>query len=375
MRIAYAGRGLSGIGGAARYAGELLRAWAAVAPGHAFGVVTPGARLPTALALPANVACVPTSAAPALIWETWHLPRAVRTWAPDVLVCPKTLVPAGLPSGLRVVSVLLDLLYFPIRGVYLHEYKWRDVVYMRLALKRALARADVIVCISECTRRDAREVLGLGDDRLRTVPLGVRPPDPAALTPAAVDAVRRRHGLDAPYLFYAGSLSPRKNIPLLLRALQALGARIPHRLVVTAGKSWRDRAVFDTVRQLGLDDRFVRLGAVDEADLAALYAGADAFVFPSLYEGFGLPVLEAMACGCPVICSNASALPEAAGDAALLVDPADVEAWSAAILRVVGDVAYAATLRARGTARAAALTWERCARGFENVVAEWGDAR
>lgn len=193
-------------------------------------------------------------------------------------------------------------------------------------------------------------------------------PKAEAVAAERVAAVRARYQLGSPYVFYAGSLSPRKNMVRGVRAFARLAKDFPHDLVVTAGKSWRDREVEDEVDRCGLRGRFRRLGAVAEEDLPALYAGADVFFFPSLYEGFGLPVLEAMACGCPVVAANTSSIPEAADGAALLVDPCDVEAMADALGRMLMENKLAAKHRELGYRRAAACSWDRTVRALLNVM-------
>ncbi len=302
-------------------------------------------------------------------WERVALPRAVRAHPPDVLFAPKTLLPPGVPADVRTLSLVLDLLYFPLRGDYLHEYQWRDIAYNRLFFRASCRRATAVACISEHTRNDLMSVCpDLPPGKVHVVPLGVDLPGPEAVSAARAEDVRARHHLDNPYVFHAGSLSPRKNMVRGVRAWARLADKIPHDLVVTAGKSWRDSDVEAEVDRCGLRGRFRRLGAVPEADMPALYAGADVFFFPSLYEGFGLPVLEAMACGCPVVASNTTAIPEAAGEAALLVDPEDEAAMAGALLRVLTEPTLADGLRAAGRRRASECTWDRTVRSLLDVI-------
>jgi len=164
-----------------------------------------------------------------------------------------------------------------------------------------------------------------------------------------------------PYLLTVGTLQPRKNVEGVVQAFEALARDgAPHQLVVAGARGWRDEALAAKLRRSPAAARVRATGHVDDATLVALYRGAAAFVFPSRGEGFGLPPLEAMACGAPVVCSDRTSLPEVVGDAALLVDPDDAAAVAAA-LREALEPARADELRARGFARAAQFTWERCA--------------
>lgn len=188
-----------------------------------------------------------------------------------------------------------------------------------------------------------------------------------------IEPILRRHGINFPYVLYVGSTEPRKNLVRLLDAFARLRlATCTWHLVIVGARDWTARRIVHAVERLQLRDAVHFTGLVQEDDLPGLYCGADLFVFPSLLEGFGLPVIEAMACGTPVVTSTSSSLPEVAGDAAVLVDPYDPAAIAHAMLRVLEDRALALELRARGMARARQFTWEQAARRitavYEKVV-------
>jgi glycosyltransferase involved in cell wall biosynthesis len=185
--------------------------------------------------------------------------------------------------------------------------------------------------------------------------------------PATLAAVRARYGLgDAPFVLAVGTLQPRKNYVRLIQAFAAISNLQPLtsnlHLVIAGGKGWRYDAIFAEVEKLGLRDRVLFPGFVADADLPALYSAARVLAYPSIYEGFGLPMLEAMACGTPVVTSTASCMPEVAGDAALLVPPTDVDALAAALDRALTDEALRADLIAKGRARARQFSWAKSAR-------------
>jgi glycosyltransferase involved in cell wall biosynthesis len=196
------------------------------------------------------------------------------------------------------------------------------------------------------------------------VPLGVSDGFQPLPRDRARSLVAGHHGLAQPYLLHLGTLEPRKNLPLLIDACAPLwhGGSLTHRLVLAGAPGWGAAAVEQAIARHGVARWVVRPGTVPDSHLPALYRAADAVLLPSLGEGFGLPLLEAMACGVPVIAADAGALPEVAGDAGLLVDPRDPPAWAAAIARLLADQDLAARLRLAGPARAAEFTWERCAR-------------
>lgn len=176
-----------------------------------------------------------------------------------------------------------------------------------------------------------------------------------------VEAVREKYGIDKPYILFAGTIEPRKNLVTLLRAFAPLTKDFPHLLVLAGARGWFSEPVFAEVERLGLKERIAFTEYVPEEDLPALMSGADVFVYPSLGEGFGLPPLEAMACGTPVICSNAPALPEVVGEDAITVLPTEVEAWTEAMRQVLSDADLRAKLREKGLKRAQKFSWERTA--------------
>jgi glycosyltransferase involved in cell wall biosynthesis len=238
------------------------------------------------------------------------------------------------------------------------------------SVPRSIARADVLLADSESTRRDLIELLRVPEDRVFVVYAGVearfRPePDPD-------DAARRqRYALERPYILSVGTLQPRKNYRRLIQAFHRLAQEygVSHDLVIAGGKGWLYDDVYATIDALRLEGRVRVLGFVDDDDLPALYRGADAFAFPSLYEGFGIPVLEAMGCGTPVVTSNVSSLPEVAGDAALQVPPDDVDALADALWRSISDTALRQVHRTRGFEQVARFTWRRAAEDLLGVYA------
>jgi len=268
-----------------------------------------------------------------------------------------------LPRFRRVKTVftLHDLAF----RIHPETHKTLNRVYLNAAMPRFLQAADAIIAVSEWTKRDAVRLMGIAADRITVIHEGVHQrfrPQPED----RIAAVRQAYGLPAHYILYVGTIEPRKNLNVLLDAYASLlnrGAIDDHtRLVIVGKKGWLYQPFFDRLRALGLEQQVLFPGYVADDDLPALYAAADVFVFPSVFEGFGLPVLEAMACGTPVICSNASSLPEVAGDAAILVEPADSAGFGAAVQRVLEDAGVRQRLAALGMAQAQRFTWENTAR-------------
>ncbi|MFN0119221.1 MAG: glycosyltransferase family 4 protein [Blastocatellia bacterium] len=232
-------------------------------------------------------------------------------------------------------------------------------------------RATRIIAPSEFTRRETIEHLGVSEDKIQVIPEAarthMRPLAPAECAPAL-----EKYGISAPYLLYVGTIEPRKNLLTLLRAYDDLLRSTPHRpqLVLAGGRGWLCESVFDLVRELKLDDQVKFTGYVDDADLPALYSGCEIFLYPSLYEGFGLPPLEAMACGAPVITSNTSSIPEVVGDAGQLLGPNDGAGLTATMAKWLDDPAARRHYREAGLKRAALFSWERAARETQTLYHE-----
>ncbi|MFL5766417.1 MAG: glycosyltransferase family 4 protein [Actinomycetota bacterium] len=303
-----------------------------------------------------------------------RVPRVEWLASFDVLFAPNFIAP---PTGRPFVVTIHDIAFalFPETATHLSP-RWHA------GFRRGLERAGRILVPSAATRDDLVERFHVVTERIQVVPLGVEPA--ADATEENVGAVRRRHGLDGPYVLFVGGVERRKNLPALVRAFAGLPQDLGVSLVLAGGGVARDpgasRDLDAVVRSLPerVRDRVVRTGYVSEEDKAALLAGAEALVYPSTYEGFGFPVLEAMAAGTPVVTSDRSSLPEIAGQAALLVDPVSADAIADGIERVLTDAELRSRLREAGAERARSFTWDRTARETAEVlhaVAAEGAAR
>jgi alpha-1,3-rhamnosyl/mannosyltransferase len=246
-----------------------------------------------------------------------------------------------------------------------------NVAADKLFAERILKRADGLIAVSEATRSDAMRILNLPAEKIRVIHHGVAEPF-FQVKPEDADAVRSRLGLARPYLLFVGTIEPRKNIGCLLNAYQALSpsTREEFDLVLAGPPGWGQNEILARLRNPAPGVRY--LGYVAEADLPGLFAGATAFVYPSLYEGFGFPVAQAMAAGTPVITSCVSALPEIAGGAALLIDPRSEAALRDAMEEILTSPARRAKSIELGRANARRFTWPECARQslrfFEEVA-------
>ncbi len=281
-----------------------------------------------------------------LWWEQQAWPRAARRAGADVLHSPYFAIPVRrrLPTVVTIHDLIPAILpaYRASRKVWL---------YTRLQML-ASRRADAIIVDSQHSKRDVLRLLLVPEDRVHVVYLGVDArfsPDRSGPSP-----------LPARYVFYIGGLDQRKNVPTLIRAFATVARERPDLVLAIAGAPGSDSALFPdlSAATAPLGDRVRMLGRVTDEEKLALYRHAELFVFPSLYEGFGLDPLEALACGCPVVSSDATSLPEIVGDAGLLADARSPEPLAQAMLAALADPE---PLRARGPARAAMFTWDQTA--------------
>ncbi len=261
-------------------------------------------------------------------------------------------------SRVRSVFTLHDLVF----RFYPEAHKPLNRWFLTLMMPRFLRAADAVIAVSESTKSDAMRLYGLDDAKIKVIYEGVNPqfcPAP----PETVSLVRRKYALPERFILSVGTIEPRKNLTSLLEAYRALRNQgIEHKLVIVGKKGWLYEGFFRRLTQLGLENEVIFPGYVPDEDLPGFYGGAELFAFPSLYEGFGLPVLEAMACGAPVVTSDTSSLPEVADEAAILIDPTGVEGLAHAMGTVLGSAELRDELRAKGRKQAAKFSWEKAAR-------------
>jgi glycosyltransferase involved in cell wall biosynthesis len=306
-------------------------------------------------------------------WEQAGIVRAGARESIDLLHCPYWSNPLWSPWP--TVVTVHDVIQFVLK-----EYAWRKIsrVYFGL-VSRAARRADAIITVSECSKRDIVKLLRVPPERIHVIGNAVDDDDFHPVRDAwLLASVRERYGIGSRFILYFGGFDLRKNVPRLIEAY----ARLPEHLrreyqLVVAGRYHNlGHPLFpdprETVRRLGLEGNVVFTGQIREQDKAPLFSAATVFAFPSLYEGFGIPVLEAMACGTPVLTSNLSALPEVAGDAGLLVDPYDTDGIAQGLVDLLDHQERREELARRGLERARRFTWrqvaEQTVRVYQSVV-------
>jgi glycosyltransferase involved in cell wall biosynthesis len=349
--------------GVSRYTEALVRELPSLAPEDTFVVFTSPGDIPTDRGFDPRTEWVPsrlpTDKPVARIgWEQTAGATIARRHHLDVIHAPVNVVPiiAGAP---RIVTIH-DLAFH----LYPEQYPGPKQRYLRVMTRLSVRRAARVIAVSNATRADVIRLYGADPARVVTVPNGVS----SEYQPLSADEVSRfRHqqGLDGPFILFVGTIQPRKNLETLLRAYARVGAETGWPLVIAGAAGWDYESVFATARELGLTggerDRVRFVGFIEPETLPHWYNAAGIVVYPSLYEGFGLPLLEAMACGTPVIGADASSLPEVVGEAGLLVPPKDVDALGRAMLTLTRSDELRDELRERGLRRATEFSWRRTA--------------
>ena len=352
-------------GGIGRYTRELLRALARADPYSHYRLFFASQHRPHALpplgpnfhvtALPFNDIWL------ARLWHRARAPLSVEwlTGPLDIFHSPDFTLPPTR-RGTRTLLTVHDLTFV------------RDPAsaapgllrYLTDVVPRSVARAQHVIAVSQATRTDLMELYNTPPEKISVIYEGVSDDFAPITDPAALAAVRAQYHLgDAPFILAVGTLQPRKNYTRLIQAFSSLVIRHPSvHLVIAGGPGWLSDSIFAEVERLRLPGRVLFPGFVTDADLPALYSAARALAYPSIYEGFGLPLLEAMACGTPVVTSTAACLPEIAGGAALLVSPTDVDALAHALDQLLSAETLRADLIAKGLARAREFTWAQAAK-------------
>jgi glycosyltransferase involved in cell wall biosynthesis len=356
-----ASRERAGIG---RYARELIRALSRVDQKNMYVLFVPRDAHEDLLRFDwaKNFSMVRAPLTERYLAALWHrarvpLPMEVFVGTIDVCYSPDFLLPPTFAK--RKLVTVHDLSYVRVPECFPQPL----LNYLNRAVPRSVARADMILADAASTQRDLIDVYRLPPEKIRVVYSGVDArfrPDVSEVSMQRVRELTR----GKPYLLSVSTIQPRKNYVRLIEAFARI-ASSELQFVVAGGKGWMYDQVFQTIEKLGLQERVILPDFIFDDDLPALYAGATLFVYPSLYEGFGLPVAEAMACGAPVVSSNASSLPEVGGDAVLYFDPRDVDAMVETIRRALSDESLRWDLRARGFAQAKKFSWEKAARELQ----------
>ncbi len=275
----------------------------------------------------------------------------------DLLHSPDFIPPFRRPYKSVITVHDLAFLLYP-------QFMTRESARYYGQIDHAVRSTDHIIAVSEATKQDLINLLGVPPDKITVIYEGCNPSYHPIERAEAAAFVRERFGLEANFIFFISTIEPRKNVPTLLRSYRWLKDHYqrPEKLVLAGSKGWLFEEVDRTIHELNLENDVVLIGRVRDSEVNYLYNAASMLVYPSFYEGFGLPPLEAMTCGTPVIVSNIKVMPEVVGDAALLIDPHDVEGLGAAMHRLLTDESLRRDLIAKGLKRAAHFSWEQAAR-------------
>ncbi|MCC6904729.1 MAG: glycosyltransferase family 4 protein [Anaerolineae bacterium] len=350
-------------GGIGRYVRELVSALAAVDPRNPYVLFAAGQRTEALPALPApNFAWRSSRINPnwfARIWHRAHLPLPVEWWTGDVALYHATdFTLPPVRRGTRTLLTVHDLSYARTPETAVASLRR----YLDRVVPQSAARADHILADSEATRQDLIALYAVPPEKISVLYCGVEPRFHPITDADILRRVRARYAIgDNPYILSVGTVQPRKNYARLAEAF----ARLEYtglKLVIAGGKGWLEDELYRVIEHSGIANRVLLTGFVADDDLPALYSGAELMAYPALYEGFGLPPLEAMACGVPVITSNTSSFPEVVGDAGLMIDPYSVNDLAAAIERVLTSPSLRTTLCQMGLARARLFDWQASAR-------------
>jgi len=299
------------------------------------------------------------------LWTHLRLSSEMALRPPDLLFVPSHVVPLIHPVHTIVTIHDLGYLHFP------SAHPWPQRIHLDLSTRWSTRAASQVLADSATTKADLVRYYGIDPQKITVAYPGIDESVGPVKDHSQIQATLRKHAISEDYFLFLGTIQPRKNIRRLVDAFAQVVARsaTPELQLVLAGKpGWLCEDLSEHIATLGLTDRVVFPGYVADEDKAPLLSGALGFLFPSLHEGFGLPVLEAQACGCPVVTSTTSSLPEVAGEGALLVDPQDVDAIAAAAIRLAGAPELREELRARGFANIERFSWQICAETVMRVV-------
>ncbi len=293
--------------------------------------------------------------------------RSTRHQRPDVLFVPAHVIPWPGTGPVASVFTAHDLGYLH----YPDKHPFLSGLYLDWSTRHSARVARRVIAVSKATAHDLMALNGVPESKIRVVYSGIEETLCPVADTARIDDLRRRLGIAGPFVLHVGSLQPRKNLVRLVEAFAQVMGEVDGLQLVMAGRlGWDYQPIFDRIEQLGLGDRVLLPGYVSDDDLSTLYSAAAVYAFPSLYEGFGFPALEAMACGTPVVCANTSSLPEIVGEAALMFPPTDVEGLAHALRRALTDDDLRQRLIARGFERVRQFTWQSAASATLDVLLE-----
>ncbi len=286
-----------------------------------------------------------------ILWEQLFLPFSLIKNKVDLYHATGFVLPFWKPKKITYIVTIADMTFF----THPQYHTWIKTVYFRVFIPPSLKKADAVLAISESTKKDIIAITKTDQEKIITTYLGV---DSYFVPQKKYQDVLKKYNIQQPYILFVGMLEPRKNIVGLLKAFSLVSDKKDHTLVIVGKKGWMYAEIFDLVKTLHLERYVLFTGYVSDEDLPAFYSGATCFVYPSFYEGFGIPIIEAMACGCPVITSNNSSLQEIAGEAAVLIDPKNVMQIAEAMQNLLKNKKEQKKRKNAGLRQAKRYKWE-----------------
>mgnify|MGYP001112395516 CR=1 FL=1 len=298
-----------------------------------------------------------------ILWDQIFIPFSALKARIDLLFSPKWTAP--LLSPCKTLMVVPDVGYY----LYPEFWKGRDVLYLKLMIPLYLRKATRVIVVSHTSKEDIIKFTGVDKSKIVAVYVAT---DifTGPLDLSFVEKVKAKYSLPSKFILHVGLIYPGKNVERLIQAFAKLTKKFSYKLVLVGGFKWKYTRIFDLIEKFNLKDKVIMTNWIPRSELPVFYKLADLFAFPSLYEGFGVPVLEAMAWGCPVVTSSTGAIPEIAGDAALIVNPRSVDEIYKAMVRVLEDGKLREELVSKGYARAKKFSWEKSARETLSVFTE-----
>ncbi len=305
------------------------------------------------------------------LWMQAELPLWLTQDKVDIFWGTQHILPLLMSRRIKAILTVHDLVHY----VFPETMKRRNFLINKYIIPPSIHRTDAVVAISNWTLSDVKKYLAPKNKIMEVVHQGVGRPIFPRNRVVAKEKIKEHYGLEGPFLLTVGTFEPRKNIAGLFKAFSLIADKIPHRLAVVGQKGWKNQNIISEIQESKIKDRIHLLGYVPDEILPDVYSAADVFVFPSLYEGFGFPPLEAMACAVPVVASNVSSIPEVVGDAAMLVNPYDPPDIARGILKVVTDLSYRQEIIMKGITQASKFTWNKTAEHMLEIFERVGSLK
>jgi len=318
--------------------------------------------------LPTNFKIIVKSTKSKIFFDYVFLPYAShKCYNIDIWVFPKNTFSPMIKG--KTFPIFHDIVYFE-KKLKFREFSFFDNLHHTIMIPINSKVSTMNIAVSDFTAQRMHKLLNIPMNKIRVIKEGVEDIFTTAKSKKTLELVKEKYNINLPFFFYSGSLSPRKNILNVLNAFDMVKNKLPHNLYLTGGYSWRDKVVHKYIEEK-LANRVIKLGFVPDEDLVALYNLADCYLYPSLYEGFGLPILEAQACDCPVITSTESSCPEIAGEGALLVDPLSVQQIANAMLSIANNTQLKNKIVKAGKKNVRQYSWRKCAEEMLSLFEEY----